>query len=42
MKGKCGTPGSNYFVLNTGAKILAIRLGIWQSSGNLCVDQAVG
>jgi alcohol dehydrogenase (NADP+) len=33
-------PGSS-FVLNTGAKILAIRLGIWQSSGNLCVE-AVG
>lgn len=38
MKGKFVSPGSSYFVLNTGAKIPAIGLGTWQTGGELCVE----
>ncbi|KAL4577813.1 hypothetical protein LXL04_013927 [Taraxacum kok-saghyz] len=38
MKGKSSTSGT-CFPLNTGAKILAIGLRTWQSSGGLCADK---
>ncbi|KAL4566243.1 hypothetical protein LXL04_030355 [Taraxacum kok-saghyz] len=38
MKGKSSTSGT-CFPLNTGAKIPAIGLRTWQSSGGLCADE---
>ncbi|MQM06605.1 hypothetical protein Taro_039433 [Colocasia esculenta] len=37
MRGKSAST-SNYFVLNTGARIPAIGLGTWQCGGDLCIE----
>uniref|UniRef100_A0A1D1XJS1 Aldo-keto reductase family 4 member C10 n=1 Tax=Anthurium amnicola TaxID=1678845 RepID=A0A1D1XJS1_9ARAE len=37
MRGKSAST-SNYFVLNTGARIPAVGLGTWQAGGDLCIE----